>query len=236
MADAQESNFFAGIILTHTFLSFLYSDLGHFQLAIDMVNSAFDDQRIADTALIKSFFSGAELLTRVRAGKIDEAENLISQEDFSVDQMNFFARQYAQLAMCYMSFIKGDYESTIQKTSDFLQQLQSNGVEYLTPELLLLIARSQIAQNLWNEAANTLKIAQSKIDKLGSRRSRWQVDYLLGRFALNNGNLSQAHEYFTNAKTTLSYILEHISDGELRGYFLKREEVRAVFDAVDEAV
>ena len=131
LTDAKESNFFAGIILTQPFLSFLDSDLGHFRLAIDVVDSVFDDQHSADIALTKSFFLGAELLSRVRAGKIEEAEKLISQENFMVDQMNFFARQYAQLALCYLPFIKGEYESAIQVTSDFLDQLQSNGIEYL---------------------------------------------------------------------------------------------------------
>ncbi|NIP43706.1 MAG: hypothetical protein GWO41_13365, partial [candidate division Zixibacteria bacterium] len=178
LADAKQSNFFAGIILTQTFLSFLYSDLGHYQLAIDVVDSVFDDQPAADSALAKSFFSGAKLLSRVRAGKLEEAEKMISQENFAIDQMNFFAKQYAQLALCYLPFMKGDYESAIKVTGDFLEQLKSSGVEYLTPELLLLIAKSQIARGYWDEAEKTLKIARSKVEKLGSRRSQWQVDYL----------------------------------------------------------
>ncbi|NIW47308.1 MAG: hypothetical protein GWN30_21940, partial [Gammaproteobacteria bacterium] len=43
-------------------------------------------------------------------------------------------------------------------------------------------------------------------------------------------------EYFKDAKLTLTYIFDHMSDGELREYFLKREDVMGVFDTVGEVV
>jgi tetratricopeptide (TPR) repeat protein len=234
LQDAKESNFFAGIILTQTFLSFLYSDLGHYQLAIDMVDSVFDDQHSVDDALINSFFLGAKLLSRVRAGKLDEAEKLISQEKFMANQMNFFARQYAELALCHLLFVKRDFESSIYQSRAFLEQLQSNGVQYLTPELLLLIAKSQIALGSWEDAWATLENAQEKIGLLGSRRSKWQVDYLLGHCALHDGDHEIAQECFYNSRETLTYILDNISDDALKEHFLQREDVQFVLNAVVE--
>lgn len=236
MADAQESNFFAGIILTHTLLSFLYSDLGHYPLAMDMVDRVVDIQHLTDNVLTNSFFLGAELLAHVRAGKLEEAEKLMAEEKVAADQVNFFARQYTQLAMGYLSLLKGDYPFAIQFTHEYLEQLQSNGIENLIPELLLLIARSQIALGEWHEADATLDRAQTKVEKLGSRRSQWQVDYLRGRCALHGGDQESAQKSFNRSKETLSYILDHISNDELREMFLKKEEVRAVFDAVSEVV
>jgi len=236
LQDARESNFYAGIILTHTFLSFLYSDLGHYQLAIEMVDSAFDDHQAADNALTNSFFLGAELLSRVRAGKVEEAEQLISQKNFVVNQMNFFARQYAELALCYLPFVKREFENSITRSRAYLEKLQSNGVEYLTPELLLLIARSQIALEYWDEALATLDSALEKVEKLGSRRSQWQVDYLMGHCALHDGDSAKAAEYFTQSKVNIDYILDRISDDELRGYFVKRSDVQAVLEGITEKV
>jgi hypothetical protein len=79
-------------------------------------------------ALVKSFFLGAELLSRVLAGKVIEAEVLIEKEKAVVDQMNFFARHYYQLALCYLPFAKEDFNVTIQKTNEFMQFLQATGV------------------------------------------------------------------------------------------------------------
>jgi len=232
LQDARKSNFFAGIILTHTFLSILYSDLGHYKLAMDMVDSAFDDQNSPDIALTNSFFLGAELLSRVRAGKVEEAEMLISRENFKVNQMNFFARQYAELALCYLPFVKKDFEKTIRQSKAYLSQIQSNGVEYLAPELLLLICKSQIALGSWDDAKITLESAQEKVNKLGSRRSQWQVDYLQGQCALQNGEQDVAQVCLDNSRETLLYILDHISDDELKDHFLNREDVKSVLNAV----
>jgi predicted ATPase/class 3 adenylate cyclase len=236
LADAQASNFFAGIILTHTFLSFLYSDLGHYQKAIDMVDRVLVHQHPVDNALTNSFFLGAELLSRVRAGKVDEAEKIILQEEFTVERMNFFARQYAELALCYLPFEKGEFEASIKQSSAYLEHLHSNGVEYLTPELLLLIAKSQIALDRWHQAEITLDKARSRVEKLGSRRSQWQVDALLGQCALHEGDPARAAVYFAQSKENIDYIFNHISDSELREAFLKREHVKAVLEGVAEKV
>ena len=234
MKDAKQSKFLAGEILTSTYLSKLYSELGHYQLVNDTVDDVINVQP-EYSLLAKSFFLGIQLLAMAKSGEVDEAEKLIKDEKSIVDQMNVFARQYYQLGLCYLSFAKEDYEDTIQISKDFLQLLQSNGVEYLIPEFRLLIAKAQINLGLWNEAETTLETTQHLVEKLGSKRSQWQVDYLLGRCALHNGDQKEALEYFGNSKKVLSYILEHISNDDLKRHFMKRESVKYSLDAVVEA-
>jgi len=227
--DALESNFYAGQILTNTFLSVLYSELGHHQLAIETIDGVFDD-RPENMAMAQSFFLGAELLSRVLAGKVDEADKLVAQERFTLNQMNFFSKLYTQLALCYLQFIKGDYQVTIQISNDFYSQMQTDGVVYLTPEVLLLIAKSQIALNLRDEAESTLEKARQVAEKLTSRRSQWEIDYLLGECELFKGDQGKASVYFQQSKDDVIYILDHISDQELRESFLQLESVQRVLD------
>jgi predicted ATPase len=246
MKDARESRFFAGEVLTKTFLSILYTELGHYALASDTIDTVFG-KRPDNMALVKSFFLGAELLSRVLAGKVIEAEKLIEKEKAVVDQMNFFARHYYQLALCdqmnffarhyyqlalcYLPFAKEDFNVTIQKTNEFMQFLQATGVEFLTPELLLLISKSQIALGNWDEAEITLEEARSAAEKLGSRRSQWKVDYYMGLIADHQGNQAEAAAYYKNSSDNIAYILDHISNDDLKEHFLNREDVKFVLAA-----
>ena len=236
LRDAREANFYAGIILGHTFLSVLYSDLGHFQLAIETVDSVFSKLLPENLAIANSFFMGAELLSRVRAGKVEEAEALIDRDDFQLNKLNFFARQYAQLALCYLPFIRQEYEAAIQQSCTLVERLQSYGTAYLVPDLLLLTSESQIALERWDDAKASLRKALEKADQLGSRRSQWQADYLLGLCALREGDHAKAADHFERARENVNFIVDHISDEELKGYFLQRENVQALLEAVIEKV
>ncbi|MFN2153561.1 MAG: tetratricopeptide repeat protein, partial [Anaerolineales bacterium] len=236
LRDAREANFYAGIILGHTFLSVLYSDLGHFQLAIETVDSVFSKLLPENLAIANSFFMGAELLSRVRAGKVEEAEALIDRDDFQLNKLNFFARQYAQLALCYLPFIRQEYEAAIKQSCTLVERLQSFGTAYLVPDLLLLTSESQIALERWDDAKATLRKALEKADQLGSRRSQWQADYLLGLCALREGDHAKAADHFERARENVNFIVDHISDEELKGYFLQRENVQALLEAVIEKV
>jgi len=159
MKDAKESKFLAGEILTKSSLSKLYSELGHYQLANDTIEDVFYEQP-ENILLAKSLFLGIQLLSLVKAGNVDEAEQLIENAEFTVDQINVFTRHYYQLALCHLSFAKEDYKDTIRIANVFLQQLQSTGVEYLIPEFSLLISKAQIYLGLWNEAETTLENVQ----------------------------------------------------------------------------
>ncbi len=233
--DAQEAKFLVGEILANTWLSILYSQYGHYQLAEDTINDMLIEQP-KNVELMKSFVLGAQLLPQVLAGKVDEADEFIELEEATIAQMNFYTVNFYQLALCHLSYIRQDYQAAIQNAGDFLQTLQAKGVEFLTPELLILISKAQIALGLWNEAETTLGDARTVVEKLGSRRSQWQVDYLQGKCAAQRGNQMQAAEYFQRSKDTIAYILDHISSDDLKEHFLNREAVKRVINATVDPV
>jgi hypothetical protein len=211
----------------------LYSEIGHYSLADEVVEDTFVGQN-GNQALTKSFFLGAKILSKARAGKLDQAENLINENQSTIRDINFFARMYYQLALCYLTLAQEDYPTVIQRTKKYLHELQSTDVEYLLPELFVLISKAQIALALWDDAESTLREARIAVDKLGSRRSQWQVEYLLGQCALKRGDQKQTAEHFEKSKETLAYILDHISNDDLKDHFLNREDVKQVLDVVVE--
>jgi len=232
--DAREANFLVGEILTNGWLSILYSQYGHFQHAEDILSRMFTEQ-LKNVELMKPFFLGAQLLSLVLAGKVDEADEFIKKEESASQQMSFYAVNFYQLALCHLAYVRQDYQTAINNAKDFLNTLKNKGVEFLTPELLLLISKAQIALALWEDAENTLRDARISVEKLGSRRSQWQVDILLGQCASQCGDQKQAAEYFQKSKQTLTYILDHISDDDLRDHFLAQEAVKQALDGVIES-
>jgi hypothetical protein len=211
----------------------LYSEIGHYSLADEMVDDNFVGQN-GDQALTKSFFLGAKIISKARSGKLDQAENLIDENQSVIRNINFFASMYYQLALCHLTFAKKDYHSTIQRTKKYLHELQSTDIKYLLPELFVLISKAQIALALWDDAEKTLLDAQIAVDKLGSKRSLWQVEYLLGQCAIQHGDLKQAEEHFRKSKETIAYILDHISSDHLKEHFLNLEAVKTVLDVMVE--
>jgi tetratricopeptide (TPR) repeat protein len=211
------------------FLSVLYSDLGHYSLALEITRGLLDVGP-TDSVFATTFYLGAVLLTHVRAGKVTEAEAIVKDPKFSVHQMNFFSKQYAELALCYLPYIKGEYEDAIQSADQFYRWLKANGVVYLTQELLLLIGKSQVALGWWDQALDTIKECQSVTEKLGSRRIQWQVDALLAQCAQHEGNYEKVEEHLRESRQTIQYILDHISDPALKDSYLAKEDVRQVLE------
>jgi len=231
--DAREANFLVGEILTNGWLSIMYSLYGDYQQAEDTISRMFAEQP-KNVELIKPFFLGAQLLSLVLAGKVNEADELIKKEESTSEQMSFYAVNFHQLALCHLAYVRQDYQAATKNAKDFLDTLKIKGIEFLTPELLLLISKAQISLALWEDAENTLGDAQIAVEKLGSRRSQWQVEYLLGQCAIQRGDLNQAGEYFHRSKKTIAYILDHIASDDLKGHFLNLEAVRQVFDVAVE--
>jgi tetratricopeptide (TPR) repeat protein len=231
--DAREANFLVGEILTNGWLSIMYSLYGHYQLAEDTISRMFTEQP-KNVELMKPFFFGAQLLSLVLVGKVNEADEFIKKEESTSEQMSFYAVNFYQLALCHLAYERQDYPAAIKNAEDFLDTLQTKGIEFLTSELLLLISKAQIALGLWNDAENTLGDARTVVEKLGSRRSQWQVDYLLGQCAMQRGEQKQAAEYFQRSKETIAYMLEHISSDDLKEHFLNLETVKQVLDGVVE--
>jgi hypothetical protein len=231
--DAREANFLVGEILTNGWLSIMYSQYGHYQQAEDTISRMFTEQP-KNVELMKPFFFGTQLLSLVLAGKLYEVDEFIMQEESTSEQMSFYAVNFYQLALCHLAYLRQDYQAAIQDAKDFLNTLQNRGIEFLTAELLLLISKAQIDLALWEDAENTLWDAQTAVERLGSRRSQWQVEYLQGQCAIQRGNQRQAAEYFQGSKNTIAYILDHISNDDLKEHFLNLEAVRQVLDMVVE--
>jgi hypothetical protein len=231
--DAREANFLVGEILTNGWLSVMYSQYGHFQNAEDTINRMFKEQP-KNVELMKPFFFGTKLLSLVLAGKVNEADEFIKREESNSVQKSFYAVNFYELALCHLAYVRQNYQAAIKNANDFLNTLKIKGVEFLTAELLLLISKAQIGLALWEEAENTLGDAKSTAEKLGSRRSQWQVEYLLGQCAIQRGDLNQAAQYFQRSKETIAYILDHISSDDLKEHFLNLEAVKQVLDVAVE--
>jgi predicted ATPase/class 3 adenylate cyclase len=225
--DALHVGFIAGLTLTSAYLSVVYTELGHYQLANETLERALEDHHDTLT-MAKSFVLGPKLLSRAKLGRISEAEALIETEKAAIDKLSFSASYFFQLGRCYLHFAKGEYQTTIRTAGKFLTTLQDVGVEFLTPELLVLIARAQIASNLWEEAEKNLLEAHRWADEREARHHLWQISYYLGECALHGGKQTEAADRYKQAGENLRYVIERIPTDDLSESFKSRQEVSAV--------
>ena len=227
--DAQASNFFVGEVLSSAILSTIYSELGHFDLALETIDRLYENY-LESTIFVQTFSFGARLLAYVRTGKLAEAHQIIADEKSLIEEMNFLAKHYYLLTQCYLSLAEGKYQSAHKTADKFLKSLQATGIEYLSPELLLIMGKSKSALGFEDEARLVLDEARLIAEKLGSRRTLWQIDHQIGQLEDRIGNRAAAETYYRQSRDILHQIVEYIPSDVLRESFLARPEVKAVLD------
>ncbi|MEN8242466.1 MAG: hypothetical protein ABFS17_11130, partial [Chloroflexota bacterium] len=77
-----------------------------------------------------------------------------------------------------------------------------------------------------------LEAAQAAQD-IGSRRMLWQINYYLGEFERQQGNLDKAIGYFYEAQEIISYIVGTIDQPEMKNLFLARSDVKNLHEIIE---
>ncbi len=232
--DSQAANFFIGEVLSSNFLATIYSELGNFELAQGALYRLYDHS-IENSHLAKTFLSGAKLLAYVKTGNLVEARRILEDEKIVIDEAPFLGKHYYFLSQCYISLAEKKFKNAQKTAQKYLNLFQSTGIEYLSPELLLIIGISQSNQHRYAKAKKSLEQAYQIAESLGSRRTLWQIDYQLGLLSARQGDQIEADRYHQKAKANLDYIVDHISDDEIRESFLAKPDVLEVFEAKQRA-
>jgi len=161
-------------------------------------------------------------------GDLERAEPLLktSLEHYNPDD-------YILLYLKQVSFIKaeyaialGNYSDAIDEMNMLVNQLRRKNVRSLLPEALRIKGEAQLHNEQISEAFQTFLEAKDASEQLNERRQYWMILARLAEFEMQQGNLEQAAKYRQEAKDTITYVADSITDKKLRDKFLSLPEVQ----------
>jgi len=223
--DAQASHFRAGELLARTFLSVVYTEIGSYSEGLSILDEANQPQ-IGNLAVSQAFSFGAGLLAQVKSGNIEAAEKIVSIYDDGNINPYFVAKYYFNLGRCYLFLIKGDYTEAIEFATSFLETLTQSKAIFLNAELMLIIGIANMRLGQISEAKTKFHQGIKQAEKLGTRKILWQINYFLGMLHHDQRNEPEASACFQQALKDVQFILDHISDPDLRNSFLEMTQVK----------
>jgi class 3 adenylate cyclase len=226
--NSTAANFFVGETLSRNILSTLYSELGHFDLAQNTLELLYANY-LENIQVAQPFLIGAKLFAYAKTGQSAVAQQIMKDEEVIIAETNFLAKHYYVLSRCYVALAEKKYQTADEIAAEFYNLFRETGIEYLSPEFLLISGVAQFQQGQDSKAKNSLESARQMAERLGSRRTLWQIDYYLGLWSAQQGQVAEAEQYHQSAQGNINYILDHISDGELKAAFRAKPEVQAVF-------
>lgn len=221
--DAGISKFKAGELLSRSFLSVAYAELGFSKAAVEVIEFEFDPE-IDNLAVTRAFFLGASMLAYVRAENLDKAKNVMEQFRDGYEGGYFIAKYYFVLGKCYFYLFTKDYETALKLSEEFFASLGRTGITFLNPELLLISSIALKNLGRVSEALQKLSEAAAWADRLGSRKTLWQIHYQIGLCLLEEGKPAAAGEHFSKSMINFNFILDHISNPDIKAAFLAKEE------------
>ena len=227
--DAQKSHFRAGELLARTFLSIVYSEIGSYSKGTGILEER-QQFGMGNLAVSRAFAYGAGLLVQVKAGNVEAADKLVESYKDESENPYFVAEYYYNLGRCYLYLNKGDYETAIDFTTNFMNSLTSTGALFLNAELLMIIGIALFKQGHFAEAKTKFHQGIKTAEKLGSRKVLWQTNYYLGLLHLELRNIGEANACFQQAKTDLDFIMDRIRDPDLRSSFLDKPQVQELLN------
>jgi class 3 adenylate cyclase/tetratricopeptide (TPR) repeat protein len=134
----------------------------------------------------------------------------------------------SRLARGRVALRTGDPQEAAAIAGDVARHLRSNGVQILVAEALVALGGALIAAERFEDAEEELTDAIGSADRLGERKTLWEALALSADLAARRGAEEDAAGLRRRARGIVEGIAAGISDEELRGRFLARDDVHAL--------
>jgi class 3 adenylate cyclase/tetratricopeptide (TPR) repeat protein len=134
----------------------------------------------------------------------------------------------SRLARARVALRTGDPQEAAAIAGDVARHLRSNGVQVLVAEALVALGGAFIEAERFEDAERELTDAIVSADRLGERKTLWEALALSADLAARRGAEEDSAGLRRRARGIVEGIAAGISDEELRGRFLARDDVRAL--------
>jgi len=222
----ERAGFLAPLVRTRSTLAVTYAYLGDHEraratsrLALDVATERLPSARAWALASI------AEI--HLFAGELDDADTALSESnvELSAEPLRSEVSLQVPLVRGRVADARGEHERAIEIAGDVLDRLDRAGIRPFTEEATLLKGTALTAAGRTPEAERALREARSAAERVGHRRILWEILAKLGRIV---GDEERA-ELQEEARGIVETIADTL-DGDLRGRFLDRPDVRDLLD------
>jgi tetratricopeptide (TPR) repeat protein len=134
----------------------------------------------------------------------------------------------SRLARARVALRTGDPQEAATIAADVARHLRSNGVQISVAEALVALGGALIAAERFEDAEEELTDAIESADRLGERKTLWEALALSADLAARRGAEEDAADLRRRARCTVEAIAAGISNEDLRGRFLARDDVHAL--------
>jgi class 3 adenylate cyclase/tetratricopeptide (TPR) repeat protein len=227
----DQAGFMAASVGTRASLALRYTELGAFDKAIPICQTAVD-RAIENLPFWKAWPLAVLSYAELGAGDLASAAAHVDEANRSSSDMNmFFVGYVVTLANAELAVAEDRQDQALEAVRGYMEVAHTRGQKVQLPDLLEVRARALIKQGKLDEAKDTLEQGLSLAEALDSRRLAWRIHLTLSRVEAQLGDEAAARHHLTQAKEIVDYISEHTGAADLRQSFLELPDVRAVMQA-----
>jgi tetratricopeptide (TPR) repeat protein len=219
---------YAGIV-TRADLSRAHSYLGDGERALALAQEALAiaRERVPPAASLAHIARADALIT---AGDHAAALAALDEVDLTMfpEPDRTFLLVASRLARARVALSTGDPHEAAAIAGDVVRHLRSAEVQILVADALLALGAALIEAGQLSEAERALADAVESAERLGERKPLWEALALSADLATRRGAEEEGAELRRRARVVIAEIAAGISDDDLRGRFLARDDVRAL--------
>jgi tetratricopeptide (TPR) repeat protein/class 3 adenylate cyclase len=210
-------------VITRANLAAVYGSLGAFRQALDTVDQALladhSESFRAETLTLQAYLN-------LLQGNLSQAEQQLADCRANRKAAVFpLISTFCVLTEGELYLQQGDYEQACHLAESVLAELRQSGLWAHIPAALFLLGRALLALGQAEAARSRLLEAKDAADIIGSRRLLWPV---LATLSQIEADPVAAQRFHDQARSIIGYILDHISEADLRASFLDLPQVQAV--------
>ena len=233
LAIADEAGFTAAQLVGRGFLALHYTALGLPSMALELMKvdiaASWDIQgstrSMARIIEIRSqlTFQGEEMEQAIEAYRNAKAEIFLGDLDYQFGPMFFNIEFELRLA-------NANFEKVVSLSEQTIEQVRSAGMRLFMPDILRFKGQALAELGHLEQAASALAEAKEIAEAIGSRRALWPILLTWSELRSAQGDQTEAYALMREARSTLDYMIKHLSAPDLRSSFFEQPLVRRTLE------
>jgi tetratricopeptide (TPR) repeat protein len=224
IALADQTGFVGAQVGIRSRLALMYGSLGLIDKGLEIAQRAL---KIAEQELMdwRHWPLTAIVRLSIWQGQVSSAAKLLAETANVSSQGHFELQLAVPFARVELALAQNNFELAVQAADTSLSVLEQLGARSPRIELLLFKSRALFELQAFDRADETLQLARTEAQSLGSRHGLWKIFDLQSKIKAQQGRTSEAAAQRTLAQAQLEFIVAH-TPIELRGSFLDLPDVR----------
>lgn len=225
VAKARAAGFMGGLIISQSYLSHYYLEVGDIESAIDRARDGVEIARI-HLPQFAAMCVGRLILALIENGEVEEAAEIFADPLSSLEQQQVINKYPMALAAIELTLAQQNLEDAAQLAAALVTPLEQIGAAGWLPTLWHSWGRAMQALGRLDEAAELLARAVATARAIDLRLGRWQILVTWAQVEQLKGDHNTAASLWSEAAAEIEYLAEQIYPDEIRRSFLARPQVR----------